>query len=305
MAILDSAVVMPRTCAVADQVLLLDTVGSTNTYAADLVHEGLLFGAHGVNGASSANGVNAGKSARSGHEIVVIAANKQTAGRGRLDHTWASAPGESFIVSLVVSVPVAIVRDSSVNGWLQMIAGCEMREAIVGAVCDFGGTLDEDVLLKWPNDIFAGGKKLGGVLAEMVPIPDCGDRVAIVIGVGLNLAVAQERLPIDKSTSLQLVARNLPDAMVLRDAIAVRWVQGLRSRLADFEEDPHREAVRAREAMTPICWTLGKQCEAHFVDGTTLQGRAVALNDDASLTIEDQEGVLHRVSTADVGVLSK
>ena len=35
-------------------------------------------------------------------------------------------------------------------------------------------------MLKWPNDIFAGGKKLGGVLAEMVPIPDCGDRVAIV-----------------------------------------------------------------------------------------------------------------------------
>lgn len=297
--------IMPRTCVAADQVLLLDAVGSTNAYAADLVREGVLFGANGADGVSSADGVNAGKSAWSGHEIVVIAANEQTAGRGRLDHTWTSVPGASFIVSLVVSVPVAIVRDSSVNGWLQMIAGCEMREAIVGAVCDFGGTLDEDVLLKWPNDIFAGGKKLGGVLTEMVPIPDCGDRVAIVIGVGLNLAVAQERLPIDKSTSLQLVARNLPDAMVLRDAVAVRWVQGLRSRLADFEEDPHREAVRAREAMTPICWTLGKQCEAHFVDGTTLQGRAVALNDDASLTIEDQEGVLHRVSTADVGVLSK
>lgn len=298
MAILDSAAIMPRTCAAADQVLVLDTVGSTNTYAADLVRAGRLFGMDGMDGI-------AGNLVWSGREIVVVAANEQTAGRGRLDHTWASVPGESFIVSLVVSVPVAIVRDSSVNGWLQMIAGCEMREAIVGAVCDFGGTLDEDVLLKWPNDIFAGGKKLGGVLAEMVPIPDCGDRVAIVIGVGLNLAVAQERLPIDKSTSLQLVARNLPDAMVLRDAIAVRWVQGLRSRLADFEEDPHREAVRAREAMTPICWTLGKQCEAHFVDGTTLQGRAVALNDDASLTIEDQEGVLHRVSTADVGVLSK
>ena len=312
MAILDSAAIMPRTCVAADQVLVLDTVGSTNTYAADLVRAGRLFGMDGMDGI-------AGNLVWSGREIVVVAANEQTAGRGRLDHTWASVPGESFIVSLVVSVPVAIVRDSSVNGWLQMIAGCEMREAIVGAVCDFGGTLDEDVLLKWPNDIYwknkklsgtlietkLSGKKLGGVLAEMVPIPDCGDRVAIVIGVGLNLAVAQERLPIDKSTSLQLVARNLPDAMVLRDAIAVRWVQGLRSRLADFEEDPHREAVRAREAMTPICWTLGKQCEAHFVDGTTLQGRAVALNDDASLTIEDQEGVLHRVSTADVGVLSK
>lgn len=63
-------------------------------------------------------------------------------------------------MSLVVSVPVAIVRDSSVNGWLQMIAGCEMREAIVGAVCDFGGTLDEDVLLKWPNDILLAARNL-------------------------------------------------------------------------------------------------------------------------------------------------
>lgn len=308
MTILDSAVVMPRTCAVADQVLLLDTVGSTNTYAADLVHEGLLFGAHGVNGASSANGVNAGKSARSGHEIVVIAANKQTAGRGRLDHTWTSVPGESFIVSLVVSVPVSIMRDSSVNGWLQMIAGCEMREAIVGAVRDCGGGFDEnigDIALKWPNDIFVDGQKLGGVLAEMVPIAGCEDRVVIVIGVGLNLAVAQERLPIDKATSLQLIAHDLPDVAVMRDAIAARWVRGLRSRLADFEEDSHREAVRAREAMIPICWTLGKSCEAHFVDGTTLRGKAVALNDDASLTIEDQEGVLHQVSTADVGVFGK
>ena len=297
--------IMPRTCAAADQVLLLDTVGSTNTYAANLVREGVLFGANGADGVNSADGVNAGKSAWSGHEIVVIAANEQTAGRGRLDHTWTSVPGESFIVSLVVSVPVSIMRDLSVSGWLQMIAGCEMREAIVGAVCDFGGTLDEDVLLKWPNDIFAGGKKLGGVLAEMVPIPDCGDRVAIVIGVGLNLAIAQERLPIDMATSLQLIAHDLPDAAVMRDAIAARWVQGLRSRLAEFEEDPHREAVRARDVMIPICWTLGKSCEAHFVDGTTLRGKAIALNDDASLTIEDQEGVLHRVSTADVGVLGK
>ena len=214
--------------------------------------------------------------------------------------------GKSMVRNLrKAGYEVAIYTRTKAKAEDVIAEGAVWCEAIVGAVCDFGGTLDEDVLLKWPNDIFAGGKKLGGVLAEMVPIPDCGDRVAIVIGVGLNLAVAQERLPIDKSTSLQLVARNLPDAMVLRDAIAVRWVQGLRSRLADFEEDPHREAVRAREAMTPICWTLGKQCEAHFVDGTTLQGRAVALNDDASLTIEDQEGVLHRVSTADVGVLSK
>ena len=50
MAILDSAAIMPRTCVAADQVLVLDTVGSTNTYAADLVRAGRLFGMDGMDG---------------------------------------------------------------------------------------------------------------------------------------------------------------------------------------------------------------------------------------------------------------
>ena len=103
MAILDSAAIMPRTCVAADQVLVLDTVGSTNTYAADLVRAGRLFGMDGMDGI-------AGNLVWSGREIVVVAANEQTAGRGRLDHTWASVPGESFIVSLVVSVPPVLKR---------------------------------------------------------------------------------------------------------------------------------------------------------------------------------------------------
>ena len=86
MAILDSAAIMPRTCVAADQVLVLDTVGSTNTYAADLVRAGRLFGMDGMDGI-------AGNLVWSGREIVVVAANEQTAGRGRLDHTWASVPG--------------------------------------------------------------------------------------------------------------------------------------------------------------------------------------------------------------------
>ena len=76
MAILDSAAIMPRTCVAADQVLVLDTVGSTNTYAADLVRAGRLFGMDGMDGI-------AGNLVWSGREIVVVAANEQTAGRGQ------------------------------------------------------------------------------------------------------------------------------------------------------------------------------------------------------------------------------
>ena len=85
-------------------------------YAADLVRSGELYG-----------------DARRGGEIAVVCADAQTAGRGRLDHRWTSRPGESFTVSFVVNVPVSIVRDASIGGWLQMIAGLAVLEAIRGA----------------------------------------------------------------------------------------------------------------------------------------------------------------------------
>ena len=224
--ILDSALTMPRTCVAADQVIALDSVGSTNTYAAELVRKGALFGSTSRDGLDGCDGRD-----WTGREIVAICADEQTAGRGRLDHQWTSAVGESFIVSLVVSVPTAIVRDTSVNGWLQMIAGCEARNAIIAAIRDCGGPLGKDIVLKWPNDIFVDGKKLGGVLAEMVPlaatpiadgttgttdVAAATERVGIVFGIGLNLAVPEDHLPTDKATSLQLVAPGLPDSIKAR-----------------------------------------------------------------------------------------
>ena len=213
-------------------------------------------------------------------------------------------------------------------------ANCDVKAPVVGFIAHMDTTPDasgtnvtpriienydgKDIVLKWPNDIFVDGKKLGGVLAEMVPlaatpiadgatgttdVAAAPERVGIVFGIGLNLAVPEDHLPTDKATSLQLVAHGLPDSMTLRDMIAAHLVDGLRSRLADFEADPQREATRAMEEMRPVCWTLGKPCEAHFVDGTTLRGTALELNPDASLTIRDDNGNLHTVRTADVGVL--
>lgn len=92
--ILDSALTMPRTCVAADQVIALDSVGSTNTYAAELVRKGALFGSARRDGLDGCDGRD-----WTGREIVAICADEQTAGRGRLDHQWTSAVGESFIVS--------------------------------------------------------------------------------------------------------------------------------------------------------------------------------------------------------------
>ena len=282
--LLDPQRVLPFTCAVADTVIALASVGSTNTFAADLVRSG----------GFSADG-RAGNSA-----FAVVCADTQTAGRGRLDHTWASSAGESFIVSFVASVPVAIVRDPSVCGWLQMSAGL----AALSAICETCPRRRIEPQLKWPNDVFADGRKLGGILAEMVPIPDCDDRVAIVFGVGLNLAVPAEHLPADQAISLHMFADGLPDFAALRDTLASRIARELQRRLRYLEEDPVSGARHCLDEMNDACWTIGKTCEAHFTDGTALRGRAVRINPDASLTIEDRQGMPHQVTTADVGVLA-
>ncbi len=282
--LLDAQRTLPLTCAVADTVIALASVDSTNTFAADLVRSGR-FPADD----DSWNDA-----------FAVVCADTQTAGRGRLDHTWASSAGESFIVSFVASVPVAIVRDPSVCGWLQMSAGLAVLDAIRGTCPNRSA----EPQLKWPNDVFAAGRKLGGILAEMVPIPDCGDRVAIVFGVGLNLAVPAGHLPTEQAISLHMFADGLPDFVVLRDMLASRIARELRRRLRYLEENPASGARRCLDEMNEVCWTIGKPCEAHFADGTTLRGRAVRINPDASLTIEDRQGVAHQVTTADVGVLA-
>ena len=287
---------MPRTCVAADQVIALDSVGSTNTYAAELVRKGALFGSARRDGLDGCGGRD-----WTGREIVAICADEQTAGRGRLDHQWTSAVGESFIVSLVVSVPTAIVRDTSVNGWLQMIAGLVTLDALNGMIEEYGAAPNQpdcSLELKWPNDVFCHGLKLGGLLSELVIPPSSGtgtdadadDDVVIVFGVGLNLALGACRLPTPQSTSLQLHVSGLPSFGEMRDAVAERQVEGFRERLVKFIADPKGQAESLREEVKAVCWARGRQVEAHFTDGTTLTGEAIGLNEDASLILRTQDG---------------
>lgn len=388
---------MPATTRAADAAFLLDEIGSTNTLARELITEGRLgvdlSGASGGDSSASGSSVTgpstSSYSGRSAHPLIpvaVIAADTQTAGRGRLDHTWTSRPGESFTVTFVVAVPRSIATDESINGWLQMIAGLATLDAIddafaisgarplpsesrfgaahasegaaagdapstgvpsTGAASDtLAPSSDSHVLsvgrqpvvapqLKWPNDIYLGGRKLGGILAEMVPLsepvvasadaissagaapdstdaaPDAvpssvraaGPSVAIVFGIGLNLNVPADRLPTTESTSLQLHYAPLPAPDALRDAIAAGVVRSLRRRLAAFVADPKRRAGVLLRETRERSWTLGRRAVAHFVDGTELEGVAEALNPDASLILCDRDGVEHTVRTADVGVL--
>ncbi|NEG69715.1 hypothetical protein F6S87_03635 [Bifidobacterium sp. BRDM6] len=207
--------------------------------------------------------------------------------------------------------------------------------------------------LKWPNDIFAvetvgngasEGRKLGGILAQMVSLDgvaaagnaaDGEPMVAIVFGIGLNLAIPADRLPTPQSTSLQLIAPAVAKFLEassashdsaaataeLTDRIAAGIVTRLDDLLHEFRRDTPGTVTRllrrmtgegaaasrdgvAEDAMTAgECWTIGREVEVHYVDGSAERGTAVGLNADASLQFRTADGQLKPVTTADVGVL--
>ena len=142
---------LPRTTAVADHVVAVDETDSTNALAVQMIGDGSLTLPDHQDGELA---------------VAVVAADRQTAGRGRNGHKWVSQPGRCSTMSYAVRIPRAIATDESVNGWLQMIAGCEARNAIIAAIRDCGGPLGKDIVLKWPNDIYWKDKKICGILIE-------------------------------------------------------------------------------------------------------------------------------------------
>ena len=278
---------LPRTSSAADSTILFDITDSTQNIAREMIQN------HKISDRAD------GKP-----PIYAIAANSQTAGRGRLGRAWVSRPGESFLVSFVTLLPKTIVMDENRNGWLPIIAGLSARDALLETFKECGSEPmhgNECTLkLKWPNDVFLHDCKEGGILTEIVAVPDRSDVVGVVFGIGLNLNVPQEVLPIKMATSLQMHMTELPEAEELRDRIAAKIVDRLRSRLCDFMRDYPSNCVGLLKELSDVCWTLGREVNVHPVDGRVVTGTAVRIGEDASLTIREDSGEEIVVKSGDV-----
>lgn len=127
-------------------------------------------------------------------EGAVVAADEQTAGRGRLGRSWIAAPGTSLLFSINLRPSVPTHRLSE----LSIVAGRSCAEAIR----QVSGLTPE---IKLPNDLLVGGRKLAGMLAEARE-----DRV--VLGVGINANTAPDELPqdVDRDATSLLVELGAP-----------------------------------------------------------------------------------------------
>ncbi len=133
---------------------------------------------------------------------VVLVTDLQTAGRGRLDRTWAAPSGTSAMFSVVL-LPHGTDHEFGVLPLLAGVAICEAIEFVTGIRAS----------LKWPNDIVirdedapsGRGGKVGGILAERD-----AQTGAIVLGVGINVDLGEADLPVPGATSLTLAGVTRP-----------------------------------------------------------------------------------------------
>lgn len=206
-----------------------------------------------------------------GHTDVVVIADEQTGGRGRLDREWASPPGGIYC-SVLIRPLVAPDR-----------LGLVSLAAVVAAV-DGAAAVGVDAAAKWPNDLLGpDGLKLAGVLAESSTAD--GTVEWAVVGLGLNANIDPEGLP-PEATSLQALAGGPVDRRAATQAF-----------LESFDAW-RRDPPAAVDAWRDRAVTLGRRVWVRTADGEMV-GRATDVDEAGALLVETEAGT-ERVTTGDV-----
>ena len=206
-------------------------------------------------------------------EGVVLVAEAQTAGRGRMGRRWTSPPRAGLTFSVLLrpyGVPAALL------GWIALLTGTAVAAALptVAAV---------QPRLKWPNDVLVGGGKLGGILAER-------SGSAVVVGIGLNVTQHLAELP-EGATSLRLETAGAQEATGpdeapghdggipadLRTRVLVAVLTALSQRYLAWRDQfspGDAEASGLRQEYLALCATLGREVTVTLPGGKSISGTA-------------------------------
>lgn len=184
------------------------------------------------------------------HGLVVVA-EEQTAGRGRLDRTWSSPPRAGLTLSV-------LVRPDGPLGWVPLLGGLGVARALREQA-------QVDAVVKWPNDVLVGDKKVCGLLAEAVD-------GAVVLGIGLNVTTRAEELPVPTATSLALAGAATTDRETLLKAV----LRSLAGALGDRDVQGYKA----------VCATIGQRVRLELPGGDAVEGTADDVDVDGRLVVD-------------------
>jgi len=218
-------------------------------------------------------------------EGTVLIAEEQTAARGRLDRRWTAPPRSGLFFSV-------LLRPSQVPlhrwGWLPLLTGVAVATGLSRAA-------GIDTSLKWPNDLLVNvdgeERKAGGILAERAGTD------AVVIGVGINVTLKADELPVPQAGSLALAGALTTDRDPLLRAV-LRSLEEWYEKWRDADGDPSASGLQ--ETYAAGCATLGRTVRAELPGDRSVVGEAVAVDGDGRLVLATEEGVREPVGAGDI-----
>lgn len=212
--------------------------------------------------------------ARSGEpEGLVVVTEHQTAGRGRLDRTW-ETPARSALTFSLLLRPTAPTRSWP---WLPLLAGYAVDKALKAAGFDAG--------VKWPNDVLIGDRKVAGILVERI---ETEDGPCAVLGIGINVGLGADELPVPTATSLAIEAGGgaAPD----RTQLLVEVLASIREAYDTWQAGGDLAGMRLAESYADACVTVGRDVRVDLPDGSVLTGMATGIDPSGHLVVAGPDG---------------
>ena len=226
---------------------------------------------------------------------TVLIANEQLAGKGRLGRHWVSPAGSQLIFSVLI-LPESLDH----LGTLPLAAGLAVTDSVDGAV------------LKWPNDVHIDGKKLCGILAEAGPVGEAfksapktevskaevnktevnkaevskaevapktqaanPPSARVVVGMGINVTLTREELPIEAATSLALEGLDTD-----RTELAITVLKNLHRRINQWEQQDPQLMADYRK----VCSSIGQEVRLEAPTGD-VTGTVEGVADDGRINV--------------------
>jgi BirA family biotin operon repressor/biotin-[acetyl-CoA-carboxylase] ligase len=237
-----------------------------------------------VRSADSTNDVAMERALRGDPHGTVVMADEQRRGKGRLGRTWVSPPDANIYMSVILR-PEMSTGDAGLLTVMAAVASASSLRDMTGL----------EVRIKWPNDIEASGRKLGGILTEMRSEPD--RIICAVVGIGINVNMRMDDFPEalrDAATSLyQETGR-----VWARTDVAVHLLDGLHGEIVSLRKHGRRALLDRWRGLSS---TLGKKVSVETPTGT-IAGTALDIDDRGFLLVRTTGGV-ETVSSGDVTLL--
>lgn len=202
----------------------------------------------------------------------LILCNQQNSGRGRGSNRWTVTPGALTFSLVIEPVEMGIPPER----WPTLSV------AVGGAICEAISALlpSCDVRLKWPNDVYADGRKLGGILVEVPPV----NPPRLVIGVGLNVQNSVREAPQELQARMVAVS-DLTENCPSRSVVLERVLAQLANDFSQLAVDP----VSLAHGWRSRCFLTGRTVTLN--DGLrTLTGACQGIDDDGALRIYTEYG---------------